>query len=314
MRADIARREFEIREGAQPPPRRFDGRNLRALEGEERRERSPAAARRRPREPSPRRGERRSRSRSRSGGEERDTIAVLNYRQKDLDPDVLHDWFSKRRGFMMLHAYERINTVFAKFKSHEDADVALESANDVGFGAEWARRNLRVSKEDLAQAERREASPGLMRLEEPTVRTARDKPRAILDKDRGGHKGKPRAILDKGAGGAKRPMKRRRSRSGSRSESPKKKSRANLQAPRQGRDTAGDVDTIAILGFKEKRLDANYLTNWFAKQRGFVALHANDRIPAVFVKFDSPRQAGAALRVANEAGFGAEWARRNLDL
>lgn len=85
--------------------------------------------------------------------------------------------------------------------------------------------------------------------------------------------------------------------------------------PRSGPELDGtELDTIAILGYKEKKLDAEQLHSWFSQQPGFLMLHANERIPAIFVKFETSVKAEAGMKAANDAGFGSEWARRNLDL
>jgi len=75
-----------------------------------------------------------------------------------------------------------------------------------------------------------------------------------------------------------------------------------------------ELDTITILAVREKNLSQDYLHDWFSQRHGFVALHINDRINAVFAKFSSCSAAESALRAANANNFGAEWARRNLDL
>merc|ERR1719401_1805981 len=67
------------------------------------------------------------------------------------------------------------------------------------------------------------------------------------------------------------------------------------------------LDTITILAYKEKNLNEAYLRDWFAEIPGFVALHANDRIGACFVKFANTTAAEQGLQAAISAQFGAEW-------
>lgn len=179
--------------------------------------------------------------------EEVDTIAIRNYKEKGVDVEELHAWFTERSGFMILHAYERIQTVFVKFESQRHAAVAIQEANEAGLGAEWAYRNLRVSGAD-------------------------PRSRYELDTDT---RGKAQPRLDQ-----------------------------------QGRA----IDTLAILAFSEKNLDEDLLRDFFSRLPGFITIQTNKMIHALFVKFDSPESADVALKAANEAGYGAEWARRNLEM
>jgi len=65
--------------------------------------------------------------------------------------DKLQQWFRRRPDFVGLQANERIDGIFVKFTSHFAADQALHDANNIGFGAEWARRNLDMA-DVIAQA------------------------------------------------------------------------------------------------------------------------------------------------------------------
>merc|ERR1712187_424291 len=76
---------------------------------------------------------------------------------------------------------------------------------------------------------------------------------------------------------------------------------------------AGDLDTLVVLGLQSKGLKHDKIQQWFQRCPGFLKLQANERHDAVFVKFDAPKFADQALNDANRIGFGAEWARRNLD-
>lgn len=85
------------------------------------------------------------------------------------------------------------------------------------------------------------------------------------------------------------------------------------EAKRQ-RILGGELCTITILGVKEKGFATEDLQSWFQQQPGFVAMQVNERINGVFAKFHTPSEAERALQEANLHQFGAEWARRNLDL
>jgi hypothetical protein len=89
--------------------------------------------------------------------------------------------------------------------------------------------------------------------------------------------------------------------------------RGALQAKRQ-RAVGGELNTITILGVREKELSAEMLQHWFSERPGFVAMQVNDRINGVFAKFSSSTAAQEVLEEANTLQWGAEWARRNLDL
>mmetsp|Transcript_78149 Transcript_78149/g.253039 ORF Transcript_78149/g.253039 Transcript_78149/m.253039 type:complete len:138 (+) Transcript_78149:413-826(+) len=80
------------------------------------------------------------------------------------------------------------------------------------------------------------------------------------------------------------------------------------------RSSAGELDTITILGIREKDLSPDMLQQWFSERPGFVAMQVNERINGVFAKFSSHSYAMQVLDEANTMQFGAEWARRNLDL
>lgn len=74
-----------------------------------------------------------------------------------------------------------------------------------------------------------------------------------------------------------------------------------------------EMNTITVLGIKAKGLEESDLTQWFSGMPGYVTLQASRNTGGVFIKFTSQALADQALQQANLAGFGAEWARRNLD-
>lgn len=92
--------------------------------------------------------------RSRGGGGDReshhregssstlDTLAVLGVQKRGLNSEDLQDWFIRRTGYEKLKVNDNIDAIFVKFASRDDADKALQDANELEFGAEWARRNL----------------------------------------------------------------------------------------------------------------------------------------------------------------------------
>eukprot|EP00927_Polykrikos_kofoidii_P077016 TRINITY_DN7400_c0_g1_i1.p1 TRINITY_DN7400_c0_g1~~TRINITY_DN7400_c0_g1_i1.p1 ORF type:complete len:328 (+),score=64.60 TRINITY_DN7400_c0_g1_i1:198-1181(+) len=80
--------------------------------------------------------------RSRTGGGDSDTVTVLGLNEKGLAHGDVQQWFQQRPGFLALQVNERIDALFVKFACHTDAENAIHDANDIGFGAEWARRNL----------------------------------------------------------------------------------------------------------------------------------------------------------------------------
>lgn len=79
------------------------------------------------------------------------------------------------------------------------------------------------------------------------------------------------------------------------------------------RELASALTTITVLGVTAKGLEQEKLSAWFRRRPGFAKLQVNERIDAVFVKFDTPEAAEQAVHDANVEELGAEWARRNLD-
>uniref|UniRef100_A0A7S4QHG5 Uncharacterized protein n=2 Tax=Alexandrium monilatum TaxID=311494 RepID=A0A7S4QHG5_9DINO len=74
-----------------------------------------------------------------------------------------------------------------------------------------------------------------------------------------------------------------------------------------------ELNTITVLGARDKGLTIEQLQQWFQQRPGYAAIKVNERIDGVFVKFNSGAEAAQAMADANEMQFRAEWARRNLD-
>merc|ERR1712151_953392 len=78
---------------------------------------------------------------SSSDKSELDTLVVLGLQSKGLKQEKIQQWFHRCPGFLKLQVNERHDAIFVKFDAPKLADQALEDANRIGFGAEWARRN-----------------------------------------------------------------------------------------------------------------------------------------------------------------------------
>jgi len=74
-----------------------------------------------------------------------------------------------------------------------------------------------------------------------------------------------------------------------------------------------ELMTLAVLGLRDRGLDVDEVQQWFLNRPGYVNLQWNDRIGGIFVRFSSFVDADRALHDAGARGYGAEWARRNLD-
>merc|ERR1712224_202410 len=74
-------------------------------------------------------------------GDQIDTIAILSLREKGLTEEYLRTEFSQIPGFIKMQFDERIGGCFIKFESPLHAEAALQAANTMQMGAEWARRN-----------------------------------------------------------------------------------------------------------------------------------------------------------------------------
>jgi len=83
--------------------------------------------------------------------------------------------------------------------------------------------------------------------------------------------------------------------------------------PRRVGATGGELVTICVLGVAMKEVSADQMQDWFQSLPGFDRQQMNDRIGGLFVKFTSAQDAEYAIQQANQNGYGAEWARRNLD-
>jgi len=85
-------------------------------------------------------------------------------------------------------------------------------------------------------------------------------------------------------------------------------------AAKRQRSNLGELNTITILGIRDKELAPEMLQQWFSQKPGFVAMQINERINGVFAKFSDQASAMAVLEEANAMQWGAEWPRRNLDI
>merc|ERR1719482_1321296 len=86
-------------------------------------------------------------------------------------------------------------------------------------------------------------------------------------------------------------------------------------APAAGsRGGSEQLVTITVLSMREKGLQREEMQQWFTAQPGFIAMQVNERIDGMFVKYSTQQQAQQVMNDGNQRfGFGAEWARRNLD-
>jgi hypothetical protein len=64
---------------------------------------------------------------------------------------------------------------------------------------------------------------------------------------------------------------------------------------------------------REKGFEPENLSAWFRSRPGFLKLQVNERIDAIFVKFETAEGAEWAIRDAGAEGMAVDWARRNLD-
>lgn len=354
LRAEMARREMEVRASAGPSaPARQPAPAVST--------RRPEPHRRGPATPLP------SRHRApavpamhvpmplpaRTGtGEELMTLTVVKVREKNLDPRELEQWFQDQPGYLTHHMNSRVDTLFVRFNSGRAADQALREASHFNYGAEWARRNLdddrgggpppaappssvrigntggelvtiailRLHEKGLSGEELHtwfEQMPGFVAAQlndriggifvkfdsvhaaEQALAEANDNKygaewaRRNLDDDLSARHHGHSAPISNGGG---RP--------------------GSLPAAKRHREASQDsqLDTVAVVGMHEKGLDPEHLQAFFQEQPGFVALQLHDRIGSVFVKFSSHEAAESVLQVPEAEKYGAEWARRNLDI
>jgi len=183
-----------------------------------------------------------------------------------------------------------VTSLFAKFVSPAIAGCAIEALNGIAFDidvpgctlkAEWARREMEVRGGSALPAHLGAANRGAAARPPPSYQPLSGPLSGVPQVGpalTGGHSGYVQAI----------------------------------SANRTGA-TGGELVTITILGISEKRMVLEDLLSWFQQRPGFVALQVNERIDAIFARFVTSVFAEQCIHDANAMGFGAEWARRNLD-
>jgi len=171
------------------------------------------------------------------------------------------------------------SALFVKFISHEHAKVAMEMLQGVPFDQDAPQVALRV---EFARREMEVRPNSLL----PAPMVAPSLP--LFNGNRAA--GRPVAPVTPGQG---------------------------LTPPlfpgRRVGITGGELTTITVLGMREKGISHEELKAWFQQRPGYLVLHVNERIDALFVKFDSGTAAEQCLEDAKAMQLGAEWARRNLD-
>jgi len=80
--------------------------------------------------------------RIRTMGGEIDTITILFLGQKQQQHGDLQPFVSQMAGYVTHQVHEKIDAMFVKFQTRQQAERALMDANNAGISAEWARRNL----------------------------------------------------------------------------------------------------------------------------------------------------------------------------
>lgn len=206
------------------------------------------------------------------------TIVVFALKEKGLAPADLQAWFSTRTGFISLQMNDRIDGMFCRFQSVELAEQALQEANAQGVGAEWARRNLDDDRGATAGGALPMATQFAPQLQpQPFL----SQPQLLPQQQQ------PQQQFMASPGGYNGPPSRR--------------------------GPAEQLVTICVLGLQSKEVAPETMQEWFQQCPGFDRLQLNERIGGLFVKFLSAAEAENALSEANKNGFGAEWARRNLD-
>lgn len=270
--------------------------------------------------------------RHKSGRDDIDTLAVMNAKAKGLGQQEALNFFSELPGFITMQVSERIDGIFIKFENPALAEQAMEEANQLNVGAEWARRNLEADDEAPTPRESKApwqrnpeistvtilglTSKGLDREEvarwfqrQPNFQKLQvnDKIDAMFVKfTTRAHAEK--AIRDAGDRGYGAELSRRNMDEDMPTDRDRDRDRGG------GRRGDGDLDTIAILGVKGKGHSTESVQKWLSKRPGFIKCQANDRIDGIFAKFMTPDHAERAMEDANDKmSYGAEWARRNLE-
>lgn len=207
------------------------------------------------------------------------TITILGIKEKRLDLEDVLSWFQQRPGFVALQVNERIDAIFARFATSVFAEQAIHDANAFNYGAEWARRNL---DDDLAIKTGAAASSA-----------------PVASAGYGLNTGAPAASGGYSSRGAAQAAF----------------APAYVPPPARAAHHGGEeLTTIIVLAIREKGWSLEELQQWFTSQVGFVAMQVNERIDGIFVKYSTASQAQQVMAEGNQKfGFGAEWARRNLD-
>jgi len=244
-------------------------------------------------------------------GGELTTVTVLGMKEKGWSAEELVPWFQQRPGFLTLHVNERIDGLFVKFGSGSAAERAIEDANQHNFGAEWARRNLDddigPQRQQLQLQQQQQLPPPSGQYVDPQYGDAGAQfgemnqmypTQQPMGQPMGGQ---PMGGQPMGAPMVQQQM-------------PPPAGGAYSNAAKRQRSNLGELSTITILGIRDKDLSPEMLQQWFSQKPGFVAMQVNERINGVFAKFATQAQAVGVLEEANAMQWGAEWARRNLDL
>eukprot|EP00443_Scrippsiella_acuminata_P070381 CAMPEP_0115415516 /NCGR_PEP_ID=MMETSP0271-20121206/23138_1 /TAXON_ID=71861 /ORGANISM="Scrippsiella trochoidea, Strain CCMP3099" /LENGTH=420 /DNA_ID=CAMNT_0002839853 /DNA_START=61 /DNA_END=1320 /DNA_ORIENTATION=- len=209
-----------------------------------------------------------------STGEELKTITVQKLQKKRFTENQLEEWFGQLEGYISLQYSRHADAVFVKFDCSEHAEIAMIEAN---------------GPNDMgAEWARRNLEDDIDDKQPPSGR-----PHPSAHEQRGWHDDSD----------DRPPIVR----------APRDDEDARRKRPRV---SSGDIDTICVLGISGKGQSPVELERWFKGRRGFVALNFSERADGLFVKFASPAQAEQALESANAPPrhFGAEWARRSLDV
>jgi len=277
------------------------------------------------------------------------TITVLGTRDKGYSTESLQEWFGQFPGCVALQVNEKLDGIFSKFASRREAEFAMSEATRLNLGAEWARRNLdEGGAPPMAAVPAPMAPPQTVPqvihgvLEPPwkrphvvdggelttiTVLGMRDK--GIQPHDLESWFRTRRGFLALQANGrldgifakfdtvsnAEKALQEANNRQ-YRAEWARRNLDGGAKTPERAPAPAGnpnELNTITVLGMRDKGYMLDDLQQWFAQRRGYQAMKVNDRIDGLFVKFNSAAEAAQALQEANDSQIRAEWARRNLD-
>jgi len=274
------------------------------------------------------------------------TVTVLGTRDKGYSLESLQEWFGQCQGCVALHFNEKLDGIFAKFASRLEAELCMEEASRQNLGAEWARRNLDEGGAPPPAAHALVAAPAPQQLvyggqppaKRPymadggelttiTVLAMRDKgiQPAELEawfRSRVGFLAlQANARLDgmfakfDTAANAEMALVEANNKQ-FRAEWARRNLDGGAKTPDRAPAPPGnpnELNTITVLGMRDKGYVPEELQQWFTERPGFQILKVNERIDGLFVKFNSAAEAAQALQEANDSQIRAEWARRNLD-